>query len=242
MELTRDLRAEVLSAALPGRRIVSYPAVLSTQSAALALARSGAEEGVIVVADYQAAARGRAGVEWRVQSGQSLGFSLVLRPDLTPDREGWLYTVGALGVADALGEGAEIEWPDEVRRRAVHAALAVDVGLAPARVDWAVLSVVVPKPPSSRIDLLAKTVMAVEGRCRAEPPGVLEDYAARCSTPGRQVRARLIPLGPAGPEVSGKAVGSLEDGSLVIETSDGKRIAVRPQSLGLLEDARGETD
>ena len=46
----------------------------------------------------------------------------------------------------------------------------------------------------------------------------------------------MIPLGPGGPEVVGRAAAALKDGALVIETGEGRRVAVRPQSLGLLEE------
>lgn len=50
------------------------------------------------------------------------------------------------------------------------------------------------------------------------------------------MRARLIPLGPGGPQVTGEAVDSVEDGALVVKTEKGNRVAVRPQHLGILED------
>ncbi|HWH34036.1 MAG TPA: hypothetical protein VNT56_01805 [Acidimicrobiales bacterium] len=54
-----DLSAGVLAAALPDRPLRSYPAPLSTEADALAWARAGAPVGAVVVADYQAAPRGR---------------------------------------------------------------------------------------------------------------------------------------------------------------------------------------
>ncbi|MDQ4130536.1 MAG: hypothetical protein M3133_06040, partial [Actinomycetota bacterium] len=77
---------------MPGRPVRTYPAILSTSADAFAWARAGAPEGALVVADYQAAPRGRAGLPWEVRPGEGLGFSLVLRPELPPEREGWLYT------------------------------------------------------------------------------------------------------------------------------------------------------
>jgi BirA family transcriptional regulator, biotin operon repressor / biotin---[acetyl-CoA-carboxylase] ligase len=78
---------------------------------------------------------------------------------------------------------------------------------------------------------------AIEARCAQIPDAVLFDYRPRCATLGRNVRARLIPVGPAGVEVSGRAVDALPDGALVVIRADDRRVAVRPQHLGLLEDA-----
>jgi BirA family biotin operon repressor/biotin-[acetyl-CoA-carboxylase] ligase len=236
VDVAEDLRPEAVAAALPGRPVHVYPALLSTGADALAWARAGAPEGAVVVADYQASARGRAGLEWQVRPEQDLAFSLVLRPRLPPEREGWLYTVAVSGVADALGGDAVIEWPDEVRRASARAgAVGVHVELGPEGSEWAVVNVLVAGARPPRTPMLARTIEAIETRYRSPTAPVLADYLRRCETIGRAVRARLIPLGPGGPEVAGTAVSSLADGALVLETKQGNRVAVRPQHLGLLE-------
>jgi BirA family biotin operon repressor/biotin-[acetyl-CoA-carboxylase] ligase len=238
VELAEDLLPERLAELLPGRPIRTYPALLSTQADALGWARADAPEGALVVADYQASPRGRSGLEWTVRAGADLAFSLVLRPRLPPEREGWLYTVALSGLADALGRGTTVEWPDEARRSGVRAgAVGVHVELGPQRTEWAVVNVLALDTPPPRARLLARTVEAIERRYRSPTAKVLADYLRRCETVGRSVRARMIPLGPGGAEISGKAVTALPDGALVLETAAGRRVAVRPQHLGLLEPA-----
>ncbi|HWB73203.1 MAG TPA: hypothetical protein VG452_13395 [Egibacteraceae bacterium] len=233
-----DLTADVLSAALPGRPLRSYPALLSTEADALAWARAGAPEGALVVADYQASPRGRAGLPWYVRPGEGLGFSLVLRPDLPIEREGWLYAAAVSGLADVAGSDAKVEWPDEVYRGDVrtHAA-GVQVELGPQTIRWAVVTVLAVQARPPRAPLLTELVGAIEQRYRSPAEDVRADYLPRCMTIGRTVEARLIPVGPAGPRVTGEAVDVLTDGALVIQTARGSRVAVRPQNLGLLEDA-----
>ncbi len=233
-----SLSPEALARALPGRPVRVYPALLSTEADAMAWARGGGPAGAVVVADYQASPRGRSGLAWEVRPGRDLAFSLILRPAWPPAREGWLYTVAVSGVADVFGEGATIEWPDEVRvdgRRA--GAIGVQVELGPGRIEWAVVNVLLPDAPTPPAALLARVVEAIESRAAASAERVVADYLARCGTIGRTVRARLIPLGPGGPQVQGRAVASVVDGALILETATGRRIAVRPQNLGLLEDA-----
>jgi BirA family biotin operon repressor/biotin-[acetyl-CoA-carboxylase] ligase len=210
---------------------------LSTEADALAWARSGAPEGAVVVADYQASPRGRAGWPWQVTEGQGLGFSVVLHPRLSPEREGWVYVVAACALADVIGDAATVAWPDEVRLEGRRAgAVGVQARLGPQSPSWAVVNVLVPEASRPRAPLLARLVEAIESGHRASPTTVLADYRARCETIGRTLRARLIPLGPGGPEVTGRAVTVLKDGALVLETADGRRVRVRPQNLGLLED------
>lgn len=226
---------DALAAAFAGRPFRFYPALLSTEADALAWAREGAPHGSVVTAGYQASPRGRAGWEWEI--GEGLAFSVVLRPTprIPAAREGWLYTVAVSGLADALGRAARIEWPDGVTRDEANvAAVGVHVELGPLGVDWAVVNVLV-RQPSPEPELLARIVASIEERLGSSSASVLADYLRRCETIGRDVRARLVPLRPGGPEVTGKAVSSSVDGSLVIMTSDDRRVAVPPPSLGVLE-------
>ena len=241
MVIAEDLSAEALEASLAGRPLRTYPALLSTQADAIAWARAGASEGAVVVADYQASPRGRAGLMWQVHPGEDLGFSLVLRPQLPAEREGWLYTIATSGVADALSADATIEWPDEVTTSVGGtitraAAIGVHAELGPEGVDWAVVTCLVPGVRPPRAPTLARLVEAIEACYRSSARVVLDRYLSRCTTVGRSVRARLIPMGPSGPQVVGTAVDALSDGALVLRTAKGNRVAIRPQNLGLLDD------
>lgn len=235
--MTGDLDDSALFDALSGRPVRSYPALLSTEADAMAWARSGAPAGAVVVADYQASPRGRAGLPWQVTPGEGLGFSLVLRPDLPPEREGWCYVVASVGLDDVVGgEADRLRWPDGVEDAAGTkvADLGLHVQLGPASTDWVTVTVLVAVAAPPRAALLARIVDAIEERLEEPAEQVLEDYRRRSGTLGTAVCARLIPLGPGGPQVSGRAVDVLDDGALVILTARGNRVAVRPQNLGLL--------
>lgn len=241
MALGTDLTAEALAPLLGPREFRFYPALLSTEADALAWARRGAPAGAIVVADYQASPRGRAGFEWTVVPGKSLCFSLVVRPTMKHDREGWLYSASTSGVADVLGTGTTIEWPDGIYlddRRV--GSVGVHAELGPNVVLWAVVNVLIPDAEPPRGPLLARLIESIENRVASPSDEVLRDYLPRLRTTGRKVRARMIPMGPAGPQVKGTAVGSLMDGALLLETPKGNRVAIRPQNLGILEEWTGE--
>lgn len=240
MELGGDLDLSALAPLLPGRSIRSYPAVLSTEADALAWARAGAHSGSVVVADYQASPRGRGGLPWEVEQGIGLGFSVVLRPELSDARQGWLYSVAAVALGDVL-PGADdddtVEWPDQIvvdGTRAAAFGVATDVD--PAGVRWAVVNVLVEEAAAPRGALLARVVEAIEERLAQDEATVLEDHRRRCATLGRTVRARLIPMGPAGVQIEGVVADVLADGALLIETERGSRVAVLPHHLGMLED------
>lgn len=236
MDLGQDLSLDALVPLLPEREIRSYPALLSTESDAQAWARQGAPTGALVVADYQASPRGRAGFEWTVVPRRTLAFSLVVRPTIKHDREGWLYTAATTGVAEIVHPSATIEWPDGVYLDDEPAGkVGIHAELGPNVVLWAVVNVLIPNTEQPRGPLLARLVDAIEARIAAPTDEVLRDYLPRLRTIGRGVRARMIPMGPAGPQVTGTAVGSLMDGALLLETPRGNRVAIRPQNLGILE-------
>lgn len=240
MAIATDLSEEALAEVMPRRPVRAYPAVASTESDALAWAREGAREGSLVVADYQVSARGRAGWEWPVQPGQSLGFSLVLRPRLFAEREGWLFAVAVSGLADAL-ENVAISWPDRVERDGEQVgAISVQTELAGQGTDWAVVSVYVPEAEPPRTPLLARIVERIAVRYRSRADEVLDDYRPRCATFGRTVTARL--MGGGGSGLTGKAVEVFTDGALSLETPRGNRVAIRPQHLSVLEDAEDPAD
>lgn len=236
--MSPDLDSEHLALLLAERPFRAYPALLSTESDAAAWARSGAPSGAVVVADYQASPRGRGGLPWTVQPGRGLGFSLVTHPDLPAEREGWPYVAASLAVAEALGD-TRLDWPDTVLGTTDLGPLAqLGVYADPGSdgVAWATVTVLVGAAMPPRGPLLAVLLDRIEERLLDDPDRVLESFRGRCVTLGRQVRARLIPMGPSGPEVVGEAVDVLADGALVIRTERGSRVAVPPQNLGLLED------
>ena len=233
-----DLAGDRLAAELAGRPVRSYPALLSTEADALAWARAGAPDGAVVVADYQAAPRGRSGLEWRVTAGVDLAFSVVLRPGIAVEREGWLYTLATVALAETLGSAATIDWPDGVRgsgRPAAAVGIRAETGAH--ALEWAVANVLIPycRPPRSTV--LARLLTALDALGRRPADEVLAEHRRRCATLGQRVSATLLPLGPNAVRLTGTAATTLKDGALVIVTDDERRVAVRPQSVGTV--ARG---
>ncbi len=103
-----------------GSRVDYHPELDSTNLRAEALARAGAPEGTLVVADAQTAGRGRLGRSWFSPPGRNLYLSLILRPRIRADLAHAYAFVGALAVVDSaaalLGPNAplEIKWPNDV--------------------------------------------------------------------------------------------------------------------------------
>lgn len=232
---------EAIAAALGDRPVRTWRAVVSLEAAAQEWARAGGPDGGVVVAGYQAAPRGRAGRPWTVDHDRDLVLSVLVRPDLEAEREGWLYTVAVMALCETAGRS--VGWPDrahgvdggEVGAASVHGEL------GPGRVDWAVVTMLV-RGPADHPGAARTLLDSFDAYRHREPEQVVAAHRERCSTLGRQVVARMIPLGPAGPVITGTAVDLRADGALVVQTERGSRVAVRPQNLGLLEEEDGPGD
>lgn len=221
---------------MPGRPLQSYPVLLSTAITAAAWAKGGAPNGAVVVAGQQVSPRGHADRPWKLTPGTGLAFSLILRPELPPQREGWLYIVATAALAAACGEDARIHWPDEVHRgEALTAAVGMQVRLGPAKIQWAVVNMWLAEAEPPRGRVLAALLQGFEERQARDTGPLLEEYARASTTIGRRVSARL--LGGTGPRMQGRALGAAEDGALVLETDTGKRAPVRPQDVRGVDDA-----
>ncbi len=101
-----------------GKEIIHKEITGSTNLDIKELAMNGADEGTVVYADMQTAGRGRRGRDWVSEKGDSLLFSLLLRPDIAPDKASQITLLMALAVTKVLREryGLEsgIKWPNDI--------------------------------------------------------------------------------------------------------------------------------
>jgi BirA family transcriptional regulator, biotin operon repressor / biotin---[acetyl-CoA-carboxylase] ligase len=95
-----------------------HRSVSSTNDLAATLARAGAPEGVVVVADHQTAGRGRWGRSWTAPPGSSLLVSVVLRPGPDPDALALVPLATGLAAVDACldvaGFAPGLKWPNDL--------------------------------------------------------------------------------------------------------------------------------
>ncbi|HYC01544.1 MAG TPA: biotin--[acetyl-CoA-carboxylase] ligase [Candidatus Limnocylindrales bacterium] len=116
-----ELRSSTIEALMSGGRFGSRITVLdvtrSTNSDAMALAREGAPEGTVVIAEQQTAGRGRLGRTWESVRGLNLYMSVLLRPSIVPAQAPQLALVAGVAVAETVGEEGlrcGIKWPNDV--------------------------------------------------------------------------------------------------------------------------------
>ncbi len=89
----------------------------STNAVAAERARTGADEGLVVVAEHQTAGRGRLDRSWETPARSSLTFSLLVRPTVPAADWPWLPLLTGHTVAKVLraqGYDAGVKWPNDV--------------------------------------------------------------------------------------------------------------------------------
>jgi len=198
----------------------------STNARARDLAARGAPHGTLVTAAEQSAGRGRQGRTWVAPPGRALLCSLLVRepPRLLPLAAG-------VAVAEVVGSGAQLKWPNDVLVRARKVAGILVEGRPQER--WAVvgigLNVAVQKwdfPPELR-DLvgtlglgpsaieptLSRLLIALGRWIAADQDQVLDAVRARDALFGRHVRWG---------DGEGQAAGIDDNGRLILDTESGR--------------------
>ena len=101
-----------------GKEIVYKETTGSTNADVRRMAEDGAENGLLVVADAQTSGKGRRGRQWESEKGTNLYFSMLLKPDIAPDKASMITLVAAYSVAKVIekntGLDAKIKWPNDI--------------------------------------------------------------------------------------------------------------------------------
>ncbi len=104
-----------------GQAVFYAERVSSTNDWARDLARRGAAEGTLVVAEEQTAGRGRRGRSWLAPRASALLCSLIFRPSLAPAQAARLTMLAGVASAQAIrgltGQPASLKWPNDILLR-----------------------------------------------------------------------------------------------------------------------------
>ena len=98
-------------------KIHHFTELVSTMDVARELAKGGAEEGTIIIAETQSQGKGRLGREWLSPKG-GIYFTIILRPKISPAYAPRINLMAAVAVAKTIGRlfglKAELKWPNDV--------------------------------------------------------------------------------------------------------------------------------
>lgn len=217
----------------------------STNRVALRHARAGDDEGLVVVADFQHAGRGRHGRSWDAAPGSALLVSVLLRPALPPDVRHLTVAAVALAARDACRVVArfdpDVKWPNdlvvdgaklagvlaEAEGDAVVAGLGLNVSSSAPWPAGAIAVEDVAGRPVDRDALLAAFLSSLAARY-GNWPAVASDYRRACATLGRTVRVEL-----EGETFTGTAADVSDEGHLLVDVGTCLRTVVAGDVLHL---------
>ena len=214
------------------------------------LAKEGASEGTLALAEFQSAGRGRLGRSWEVPEGTSVMMSILLRPKFEPQYAPTLTLVMGMAVAKAvknLGFDVSIKWPNDVV--VCHkkiCGILTEMGVRDGKIDYAVIgvgiNVNIKEFPEEMADK-ATSLYLESGKefDRSQIPGLVmeafekyyEKFAATCDLSGLKEEyesilanynqsVRVLAKEP----YEGVARGITDGGELLVEKTDGTIVAV----------------
>ena len=214
------------------------------------LAKEGASEGTLALAEFQSAGRGRLGRSWEVPEGTSVMMSILLRPKFEPQYAPTLTLVMGMAVAKAvksLGFDVSIKWPnDVVVSHKKICGILTEMGVRDGKIDYAVIgvgiNVNIREFPDEMADK-ATSLYLESGKefDRSQIPGLVmeafeeyyEKFAATCDLSGLKEEYESIlanynqPVRVLAKEpYEGVARGITDGGELLVEKTDGTIVAV----------------
>ena len=209
------------------------------------LAKEGASEGTLALAEFQSAGRGRLGRSWEVPEGTSVMMSILLRPKFEPQYAPTLTLVMGMAVAKAvksLGFDVSIKWPnDVVVSHKKICGILTEMGVRDGKIDYAVIgvgiNVNIREFPDEMADK-ATSLYLESGKefDRSQIPGLVmeafeeyyEKFAATCDLSGLKEEYESIlanynqPVRVLAKEpYEGVARGITDGGELLVEKTDG---------------------
>ena len=210
----------------------------STNDELSILGKSGAPEGLVLLAKNQTCGRGRRGAAWFSPSGESLAFSILLRPSAPVAVWPRLALIAGLAVTEALEVFSfhpQIKWPNDIwldRRKVAGILVEAGPGFAVVGIGLNVNSQSFP-PELAEI---ATSMQLVSGMAHS-PGGVLREIITRFAFRkaqleqnfGEIVEAVRERCGLTGETVSlespmgilsGQVVGLSPNGELLLQTSE----------------------
>ena len=165
-------------------RILHYDSLNSTNDLTLQFAKDGAEEGVVVVSEFQKKGRGRYDRTWISPKGKGLLFSILLRPKLKASGAPILTHLAAQAVQEALVELYELpvklKKPNDVLvREKKICGILTESSLINQKIEYVVLGVGINVTSTQKELLNSATSIYVETKKKVEKEPLLLDILQR---------------------------------------------------------------
>ncbi|MDX8404238.1 MAG: biotin--[acetyl-CoA-carboxylase] ligase [Mariprofundaceae bacterium] len=141
--LTPSMLLDRISTKRIGSHIIVLNEIDSTNREVMRRAESGADEGLVIIAEQQTHGRGRLGRSWHTAGDDSLAISILLRPDIPPEQVPQLSLLTAVALYQTLAPHVpeiRIKWPNDLLYHgAKMAGILTEMRAEPGQVDAVVL-------------------------------------------------------------------------------------------------------
>ena len=224
-------------------RLEIFGALASTSDTCIERAKSGAAEGLAVLALRQTAGRGSRGRTWTAMPG-NLNLSVLLRPSAPASETALFPLLAGIAVADAvsafLPDNAVpvLKWPNDVLLAGGKlAGILIDAEARASRLEWLVIGIGInlrhapeipgrltttlgahggEATPQAAADVLLDTLgLWLERFREAGPVVILEEWQRRAHPPGSELTVQR----DSG-AVTGRFAGLSEHGELLLEAEN----------------------
>jgi BirA family biotin operon repressor/biotin-[acetyl-CoA-carboxylase] ligase len=233
-----------------GKTIHYFHTLDSTNAKAYQLALNGAEEGEVVIAEFQEKGRGRLGRHWFSPPFLNLYVSIILRPKISPHQASLITLMAAVATADAIQKFSGllplIKWPNDIllHDRKV-AGLLNEIHSEMDRIHFVILGIGVNLNMSEK--MFSKEIRSVATSLKIEMGQTISRKAflqsllqelekwytifikegnaiiLKAWRDRAHIKGRRVKVTSFGEKLVGMAVDVDSDGALILETEDGKR-------------------
>lgn len=227
-------------------QLVWYETIDSTNTQAKNLAKEGASQGTVLIADSQHAGRGRMGRQFDSQKGVGVYLSVILRPKCPPDRLMHLTCATGVAMCDAVEKVAgirpSIKWINDLvleNRKLGGILTELSVDTATGLTEYAVIgigincnrqafppelqSIATSLPHVDRAALAGAMIDALyDMDCHlGEKNLIMDRYRKDCLTLGKDVTIHRTDG-----VLQGRAMDLDADGGLIVSLDDGSTVTV----------------
>jgi BirA family transcriptional regulator, biotin operon repressor / biotin---[acetyl-CoA-carboxylase] ligase len=223
-------------------RVHHFAEVVSTMETAMELGRSGCPAFSVVVAEQQTQGRGRLQRPWQSARG-GLYFTMVLRPAMALSDAPLINLAAALDMAATLSDlyniQARLKWPNDllVQDRKLAGILS-QMSAEPDRIEFINLGIGLNVHNSTEAPAVSVAALTEQTVSRArilegfwdrleqrlqngDLSAVVAQWKTKTITLGRQVKVQTL-----NEQFEGRAVDVQDNGGLVLESADGRRMTV----------------
>jgi BirA family biotin operon repressor/biotin-[acetyl-CoA-carboxylase] ligase len=265
MDYSIQLLEKFFAGKLIGHKINFYPKIGSTNDEAFDLAAAGSPEGTVVIADSQTEGKGRLQRVWHSPSGSNIYTSIILRPNLEPDRAPQISILTGVAVAEVIDNFCpgmvNLKWPNDVllKGKKVCGILA-QLKTSASRVDFIILGIGINininyNQLPQDIKNTATSLAIETGRKISRQELIISLYENLAKWYKKlmkggfsAVKEKWLSMAPmigqrvqimSGNEVvSGKALGIDEQGSLLLLTAEDRRIKISAGDATILKETQ----